>query len=121
MLRLLLDEHISPIVADGFRRRNQTIPISAVTQEPAFKGLSDVVLLAACAESRTTLVTFDCRTIQPLLKRWAEEDRAHGGVIFVDEETIAPQDFGALIRSLVRLADALGGEDWTNRTTFLSR
>lgn len=33
----------------------------------------------------------------PLLKTWAEEDRAHGGVIFVDEKTFSPSDIGGLV------------------------
>lgn len=38
-------------------------------------------------------------TIPPRLKAWAEEERPHGGVIFVDQRTFLSSDFGGLIRS----------------------
>jgi hypothetical protein len=66
-----------------------------------------------------TLVTYDRRTIPPLLKLWAEEERSHGGVIFVDEKTISPADIGGLVRALISLADKAGKIDWTNQVYFL--
>ena len=47
-----------------------------------------------CAEpppKGLTLVTYDRRTIPPLLKTWAEEERTHGGVVFVDEKRFRPR------------------------------
>jgi hypothetical protein len=43
------------------------------------------------------LLPNDRRTIPPLLKTWAEEERTHGGVVFVDEKTISPADIGGLV------------------------
>ena len=54
-----------------------------------------------------------------MLKLWAEEERSHGGVIFVDEKTISPADIGGLVRSLISLADETGEIDWTNQVYFL--
>ncbi|HWR17730.1 MAG TPA: hypothetical protein VN577_23070 [Terriglobales bacterium] len=51
-----------------------------------------------------TFVTYDRGTIPPLLKVWAEEERSHGGVLFVDEKTISPTDIGGLVRALISLA-----------------
>ena len=56
-----------------------------------------------------------------LLKTWAEEERTHGGVIFVDEKTISPADIGGLVWVLTRLAKETGKWDWTNRAYFLCR
>jgi integrase len=61
----------------------------------------------------------DRRTIPPLLKVWAEEERTHGGVIFVDEKTISPADIGRLVRALISLAGEAGEMDWTNQVYFL--
>jgi len=67
------------------------------------------------------LVTYDRRTIPPLLKTWAEEGRHHGGVIFVDEKTISPADIGGLTRALVELRRIARRWDWTDRVCFLRR
>jgi hypothetical protein len=84
-----------------------------------FLGKEDSVCLLEAAKRRLTLVTYDRRTIPPLLKLWAEEERLHGGVIFVDEKTISPVDIGGLVRALISLAGEAGGMDWTNQVYFL--
>ena len=73
------------------------------------------------ARQRLTLVTYDRRTIPPLLKTWAESGRRHGGVIFVDEKSIAPADVGGLVQALHRLCKASSRWDWTDRVSFLRR
>jgi hypothetical protein len=97
MLRLLLDEHISPRVATGLRRRNRGLMVYPLVewQEGDFLGRDDSACLRAAFSQRLTLVTYDRRTIPPLLKAWAEEGRHHGGVIFVDEKSISPSNIGA--------------------------
>jgi hypothetical protein len=56
-----------------------------------------------------------------VLKTWAEEERTHGGVVFVDEKTISPADIGGLVWALTRLAIETRNLDWTNRIYFLRR
>ena len=87
MLKLLLDEHISPEVAKGLRRRDHSLVVYAMTdwERGDFLGQEDSVCLREAAAQGLTLVTYDRRTIPPLLKNWAEEGRRHGEVIFVDE------------------------------------
>lgn len=123
MLKLLLDEHISPDVTAGVRRRNRTIVIRALAEweKGAFLGQDDPACLTEAARQGFTLVTYDRRTIPPLLKSWAEEDRRHGGVIFVDEKTISPADIGGLVRALDELAQIARRWDWTDRIVFLRR
>jgi hypothetical protein len=123
MLKLLLDEHISPDVAHGLRRRNRAIEINYMTEWESgrFLGQDDRDCLQEAAISGFTLVTYDRRTIPPLLKIWAEEERPHGGVIFVDEETISPADIGGLVWALTSLARETSKWDWTNRIYFLRR
>jgi hypothetical protein len=123
MLKLLLDEHISPAVADGLRRRNRRLVVFCVAEweDGEFLGQHDSVCLQQAATQRLTLVTCDRRTIPPLLKAWGEEQRKHGGVIFVDEKTISPSDTGGLIRGLSNLSGKTSQWDWTNRVCFLRR
>jgi hypothetical protein len=123
MLKLLLDEHISPDMADGLRRRNRSLVIHCMAEWESgdFLGQEDSACLLEAAEQRLTLVTYDRRTIPPLLKIWAEEGREHGGVIFVDEKTISPADIGGLVRALTQLFKETGKWDWTGRVYFLRR
>ncbi len=121
MLRLLLDEHISPQVAKGLRRRDRNcIAHSLVEWEGgAFLGQEDSVCLREAAAQKLTFVTYDRRTIPPLLKRWAEEGRVHGGVIFVDEKSISPADIGGLVRALSALSEESRRLSWVDRVCFL--
>jgi hypothetical protein len=123
VLKLLLDEHISPDVADGLRRRNRSLVIHwmAEWQGSDFLGKEDSACLLEAAKQGLTLVTYDRRTIPPLLKIWAEEGRRHGGVIFVDEKTISPANIGVLVRALIQLSKETGKWDWTDRVYFLRR
>jgi hypothetical protein len=121
MLKLLLDEHISPEVANGVRRRNRSLVVRSMVEWESgnFLGKEDSVCLSEAAKQRLTLVTYDRRTIPPLLKLWAEEERSHGGVIFVDERTISPADLGGLVRALLLLAGEAGEMDRTDQVYFL--
>jgi hypothetical protein len=123
MLKLLLDEHISPDVAHGLRRRNRSLEIHYLVEWESgrFLGEDDLACLRAAADQDLTLVTYDRRTIPPLLKNWTEEGRTHGGVIFVDEKTISPANIGGLVRALNELIRETGDWDWTNRIVFLRR
>jgi len=123
MLKLLLDEHISPAVADGLRRRNRQLVVVCMAEweDGDFLGQEDCACLKQAAAQGLTLVTYDRRTIAMLLKAWGEEQRKHGGVIFVGHETIAPSGTGGLIRSLIDLSRKTAKWDWTDRICFLRR
>ncbi len=123
MLKLLLDEHISPDVATGLRRRSRGMVVHAMVEWEggSFLGREDAACLREAAAQRLTLVTYDRRTIPPLLKAWAEEEQKHGGVIFVDEKTISQADIGGLVLAMSKLRKEAGKWDWTDRVVFLRR
>ncbi len=123
MLKLLLDEHISPNVADGLSRRNRSLIVHHMAgwEGGEFRGEEDSACLREAAKQGLTLVTYDRRTIPPLLKAWGEQECRHGGVIFVDEKTISPADIGGLVRALTELLRRAGKWDWTDRVCFLRR
>ena len=104
------------------RRRDQKIVVVAMVdwEEGNFLGQEDSACLQAAIQ-KLTLVTYDRRTIPPLLKDWAEEGRHHAGVIFVDEKTISPADIGGLVQSLNLLMKEARDWDWTDRICFLRR
>jgi len=123
MLKLLLDEHVSPVVAEGLRQRNRQLVVLCMAEweEGEFLGQPDSACLKQAAVEGLTLVTYDRRTIPPLLKTWGEEGRRHGGVIFVDEKTVSPSNTGRLIRALSDLSQKTSRWDWTNRICYLRR
>jgi len=123
MLKLLLDEHISPAVAKGLARRQRSLVVQSMVEweNGRFLGQDDSVCLEHAAELGLTLVTYDRRTIPPLLKVWAEAGRGHGGIIFIDDKTISPADIGGQVRALSNLAKIAAKWDWTNRICFLQR
>jgi hypothetical protein len=123
MLRLLLDEHLSPRIVKQFRAKWPQAHIDAVLswEDGRLAGSPDDVLLAAARQRGRTLVTYDQSTIIPLLKDWAEQGVEHGGVIFVDDRTIAQNDIGRLTMSLGALWMAEKNSDWTDVVVYLTR
>ncbi len=123
MLKILLDEHISPTVAAGMRRRISGLVIRSMTEWEggSFLGQEDSVFLREALAQGLTLVTYDGRTIPPLLKRLAEEAHSHAAVIFVDEKTISPADIGGLVKALGEVVKETRAWDWTDRIVFLRR
>jgi len=121
MFKLLLDEHISPDVAVGMIRRNPTLKVHSLLEwkNGKFGGKNDSICLQEAADEGLTLVTYDRRTIPPLLKAWAEEGRVHSGVIFVDEKTVSQGNIGGLVRALTNLVNETREWNWTNRIYFL--
>jgi hypothetical protein len=122
VLRLLLDEHISPAVALGLRRRQRDLVVCGLVEwDGGALGRDDEIILTDAGRQGFTFVTYDRRTIPPLLKSWAEQGRHHHGIIFIDEKTISPADIGAQVRALSELVRAAKHWDWLDRVCFLNR
>jgi hypothetical protein len=121
VIKLLLDEHISPDVAKGLRRRNPKLVVWSMTEWEGgnFLGSEDATCLAEAASQALTLVTYDQRTISPLLKAWGEIGSRHAGVVFIDEKTISQANIGGLVRALQDLVGSTADWDWTDRVTFV--
>jgi hypothetical protein len=77
------------------------------------------VFFPEASKEGLTFVSYDQKTIRPLLKSWAEAGVHHAGIVFVDEKTIAPQDFGRLSASLCRLWRSERRASWENRVVYL--
>ena len=123
MLKLLLDEHLSPLIAQQFRVKWPQGQIESVVswQAGRFAGVPDDPLLVEAHTRGWTLVTYDQATIVPLLKDWGEQGIEHGGVVLVDDRTIAANDIGGLVRSLGTIWNTERNRDWTNAVIYLSR
>lgn len=123
MLKLLLDEHLSPRIVRQFRVRWPRARIESVLkwQGGEFAGVPDDALLVEAHAQGWTLVTYDQATIVPLLKSWGEQGIEHGGVILIDDRTIPPNDIGGLIHALGVIWNSEKSRAWKNRVLYLSR
>jgi len=123
MLCFLLDEHISPIVAEQATRKFPGIVIKTLHgwRGGGFLANSDNIILNEAARDGLTLVSYDLRTIPRLLKDWIEQGIDHAGVVFVDEKTLAPREFGGLVRAIGSLWKSERKANWKNRVVFLRR
>jgi hypothetical protein len=120
-LSLLLDEHISPVVAVQVQVKRHEVSIQSIYHRRGgvFASEDDDPLLSAAADEALTLVTYDQKTIPPLLNEIALIGRSHGGVVFVDNKTIASSDIGSLVAAIVALWEQCHTWDWVDRMVFL--
>jgi len=123
MLRLLLDEHLSPRLLKQISARCPGASMASVLewQDGRLTSAPDDLLLTEAHQHELTLVTYDQATIVPLLKAWGEAGIAHSGVIFIDDRTIRQDDFGGIVRALADLWERRKNETWLNRVVYLTR
>lgn len=121
MLTLLLDEHIASTVAEQVASRDPTARIVSIHRWRGgdFLHTDDDIILEAAYQERTTLVTFDQSTMRPVLKEWGEQNRSHGGMIFIDEKSIAQNDYGGLVKALLAVWRQMSEVDFTDVVLFL--
>ena len=121
MLLFLLDEHIAPIIAEQITAKDSAARIVSIHRWHGgeFLHTDDDTILEAAYREQTTLVTFDQSTIRPVLKEWGEQGRSHGGVIFIDEKSIAQNDYGGLVKALLRVWSQMQDADLTDGVLFL--
>ena len=116
----MLDENISPVVAQQIQLKRPDITIDSVYtwRDGAFLRLPDEALIPALYPDRWVLVTFDTQILaeQPFLFDGA---LPHAGILFVDYETVAPGNFGGLIRALISFWEDFGTQNWEGRMGFL--
>jgi hypothetical protein len=121
MLTLLLDEHMSPIIANQVVAKDDTVRIIGIHRwhEGEYLHTEDELILEAAYREQTTLVTFDQSTIRPVLKEWGEQGRSHGGVIFIDEKSISQNDYGGLVKALLSVWRQMQEADFIDVVLFL--
>jgi hypothetical protein len=122
MLKFLLDEQVSPRIAVQLTKRNPKLIVSSLQnwQGGVFLSANDEELLIAASTEKYSLVTYDLQTIPSILKTWSEQNKAHGGIVFIDEKTLRPNDIGGLVLALEKLWLAEGDRDWTNVSVYLT-
>ncbi len=78
-MRLALDHNYSPLIAVG--RRDQGHDVRAVS-ELGWQSEDDEPLLARCSGEGLALVTNNFVDFAVIAQRWADEGRAHAGLVF---------------------------------------
>jgi hypothetical protein len=122
-LKLLLDEHIWPGVAELVKRQSPTAEVVSLHHYCAGRlmNVGDDEILTEAHRGGWTLVTFDLNTIPRLLREKAVASEDHGGIIFISSKSFAQNDHAGLAQALSMVARAEAEKDWTNRVMFLSR
>lgn len=110
-MRLLLDEHLSPIVAASLRRRGHDVV--AVAEHVELRGQADIDVLMAASADRCAVVTEDVRDFRTIAARRLASRGPHWGVVLVAQRAFprSSEGFGRLIRALDALLAAHPGDD----------
>lgn len=112
----LLDEHLSPEVADLCP---EGVALALRDwRSGSMLGESDDRLLDEALKEGLILVTFDVATIPSLLQSMASAGEDHGGVVFVSSRSYVQNDVRGIAAALTALHQSLGAEDWRNRVVY---
>jgi predicted nuclease of predicted toxin-antitoxin system len=120
-MRLLLDIHISPVVAQTLATEDIDIVSLRDWRDKRFRGSADEEILSVAYLEGRVLVTYDKHTIPDILAALGAAGRSHAGVVLVDKHTVSQRDIGGLIRAIRALAIEQGDADWTGRLDYLRR
>lgn len=114
-MRLLLDEHVDPAVAEHLRRLGHDV--IAVVDEQDLRGSSDEALLDWATAQDRVIVTYDVRGFMPLLERSTSMGVDCAGLIFVSVRSYPMGDLGhgPLFRDLAKVLQAHPARDALRR------
>lgn len=99
-MKLLLDEQISGRVAERLRGRDHDV--TAATDDPSLRGLTDPDLFEVAQQQGRALVTYNRVDFEPIVREYAEKNREHSGLVIVHPMRFPSSEFA-------RLATALDG------------
>ncbi len=122
-MKLLLDEHIWPGVAELVKRQMPEAEVESIHHydHGSLINTTDDEVLTEALRDGWTLVTFDLNTIPRLLSEKAMAKEDHGGIVFISSKSFAQNDHARLAQALSLVARSESAADWTNRVMFLSR
>lgn len=117
---LLLDEMLSPTIADQLRQRSRDV--YAITERPDLVGLPDEQVLALGADEDRVVVTLNIADFAALHSEWQAQGRSHAGLMYVSTATF-PQDRAFIGAMAASLDEAAGSAELPvpDQTRFLRR
>jgi predicted nuclease of predicted toxin-antitoxin system len=92
-LRLLLDEHYSPKIAEALRERGHDV--ASVKERDDLRGLSDREVWAGASGERRALVTENVADFMPLVHEATAAGERYPGIVFTSARSL-PRDRGSI-------------------------
>jgi predicted nuclease of predicted toxin-antitoxin system len=109
-VRLLLDEHLSPAIAESLRRSGHDAV--AVAERDDLRGRRDSAILAAATSEGRSVVTADVADFVVIGARRLPSKQPHKGVILVARRAFPrSSSIGPIVRALDALLTAHPGDD----------
>jgi hypothetical protein len=105
-VKLLLDEQISGRVAE--RLRDLGHDVVATTADPGLRGLSDPDLFEVAQQQGCALVTYNRPDFEAIVRRYAETNSEHHGLVIVHPTRFPSWEFTRLVAALDVLLEGPG-------------
>jgi Domain of unknown function (DUF5615) len=119
-VRVLLDEMLSPAIAEQLRQRGHDV--TSVAGDPELVGRPDEEILAIATAEARALVTCNIKDLLPIAQAWRADGRSHSGLVCVPASSF-PQQRG-FIGTLIKAIDELLSSErppGRNEISFLRR
>jgi Domain of unknown function (DUF5615) len=97
-VKLLLDEQISGKVAERLRDRDHDV--TAATDDPSLRGLSDPDLFDVAQQQGRALVTYNRVDFEPIVREYAQVGREHHGLVIVHPTRFLSWEFARLAAAI---------------------
>ena len=116
-MRLLLDEQLSPAIAEQLKARGHDVVSVA---EAGLTGVSDIQVLSSAARDRRVVVTNNIKDFRPLHADTLKMSTAHYGILLVPtgKYSLKRDQLGPLITALDHLLVQLPAEDAIRDTEY---
>lgn len=109
-MRLLIDEHLSPVIAEQLRKRGHDV-MTAI--EAGVNGIDDSRVMAWAVSDQRAVVTHNIRDFPPLDAMYLGTSKLHYGIVLVPlgKYSLSRQDLGPLVSALHDLLSRHGTDD----------
>jgi predicted nuclease of predicted toxin-antitoxin system len=119
-LRLLLDEHYDPVIAEELRRR-EIDAVAVPRDRPELGGQDDAIVLRAAREERRVVVTNDVRDYVALVEDFGLRGESHFGVLLTSDFTFSrsKRAVGLLVNALETFAQDASDDELLDSCMYL--
>lgn len=97
-MKLLLDEQISGKVAERLCGRGHDV--TAATDDPGLRGLSDPDLFEVAQRQGRALATYNRADFEPITREYAQANREHHGLVIIHPRRFPSSEFARLTAAM---------------------